>query len=261
MRRATLFDWAIAIDPLGSLGTDLMASIEADEGPHFVVAMNPVKVVYAERYTLLREALDRATILYPDGYGVCWALRMTSGVRAHRVPGVDLAQFLLAEAERRRRSVYLLGASPEINRAAVDAVRERHPRLRIAGAHHGYFDEREEEDILRSIRTSAVDVLLVALGSPRQETWICQHLEALNVGAALGVGGTFDILAGAARRAPRLVQNLGLEWAWRALRQPSKVRRVLSTRPHFIWKTLRETARLRARGQTSTKAGHTRKEI
>lgn len=248
MRRATLFGYAIATDPLETLGVGVMDSAEAGKEPHFLVAMNPVKVMYAERDPRLHEALTRATVLYPDGYGICWAFRIVTGLKVPRVPGVDLAQFLLSEAERRGKSVYLLGAAPDVNRAATETVRRRHPRLRIAGAQHGYFARADEERIVRSIRESRADVILVAMGSPRQEEWIDEHLGDLGVGVALGVGGTFDVLAGAARRAPRPVQNLGLEWAWRAVGQPAKVRRVLATRPHFVLKTLREAIRHRGRG-------------
>jgi N-acetylglucosaminyldiphosphoundecaprenol N-acetyl-beta-D-mannosaminyltransferase len=195
-------------------------------------------------------------VLYADGYGICWAYRIISGVRTPRVPGVDLADFLLAEAARRGRSAYLLGAAPEVNRAAVEAVRRRYPGLGVAGSHHGYFEADDESEVVRDIRASGADVLLVAMGSPRQEEWIDAHLTELGVGIAMGVGGTFDVLAGAVRRAPRAVQRLGLEWAWRAVRQPSKVRRVLSTRPQFIGKTLREAVRRRtASGSRRESAG------
>lgn len=251
MRRARLFGYPITVEPLETLGLELMNSLDTGAEPHFLVAMNPVKVMYAERLPRLREALGQATVLYPDGYGICWAFRIVSGLRIERVPGVNLAQFLLAECERRGRSVYLLGAAPDVNRAAVAAVQRDHPTLTIAGGHHGFFDEKEEGAIIRSIRESGADVLLVAMGSPRQEEWIGEHIQELGVGIAMGVGGTFDVLAGVVRRAPRLAQDLGLEWAWRALAQPSKVRRVLATRPHFIWKTLREAARRRAPGGTT----------
>lgn len=245
MRHANLFGYWIAADSLKALVAELVADLSSSaKPPHFLVAMNPVKVIYADRHPELREALGRATVLYPDGYGICWAIRMLEGLRITRVPGVDLAQALLSEAERNGRAVYLLGASPEIHLAAVEAVRQRHPRLRIAGSHHGYFrNGAEESGIVNAVRRSGAEVLLVALGSPQQEIWIDRNLSRLGVRLAMGVGGTFDVLAGAVQRAPAVVQKLGLEWAWRAVLQPAKIRRVMATRPHFIWKTIREIGR------------------
>jgi N-acetylglucosaminyldiphosphoundecaprenol N-acetyl-beta-D-mannosaminyltransferase len=140
-----------------------------------------------------------------------------------RVAGVDLMQELFVMAERRGYRVFILGAREQVLQAAVERLRQRYPRLALAGAHHGYFAEQESPDIAAEIRAAHPDILFVAMSSPRKEQWLGRFGESLAVPLVMGVGGAIDIVAGITRRAPRVWQQLGVEWLYRLLQEPQRM--------------------------------------
>lgn len=192
--------------------------------PGFTVAINPEKVVRALGDRELARTVEEATIRYPDGIGVVWAMRRR-GVRTARLAGADLWLHLMRGAEAAGVDVFLLGGDPKVIDSTRRQLELQLPRLRIAGTHHGYFPPDGEPAIRNSVAASGAGIVCVAMGSPRQESLI-SRLRELHPGAFyMGVGGTFDVYVGKVPRAPVWMQRAGLEWLFRLARQPSRIGR------------------------------------
>ncbi|MCU1335691.1 MAG: N-acetylmannosaminyltransferase [Bryobacterales bacterium] len=191
--------------------------------PTFCVAINPEKVCRAEHDPRLSQVLHAAHLRICDGVGISLASRLLYRKRLARCTGVDLFLKLLHLSEQRRWKVFLLGASPESNEAACRVLEQNFPDLRIAGSQHGYFEGAAE--VVQKINDSGADLLFVAMGSPRQEFWISEHMPRLNTCFCMGVGGSLDVVSGATQRAPYLWRRTGTEWLFRLLVQPSRIRR------------------------------------
>lgn len=188
-----------------------------------VVTLNPEIAVRAQADPGLKQAIHEASLVTPDGVGMLWAVRALYGLELkERVTGIELAEAFLARQGEAIR-VFFLGARPGVAERAAAYARARFG-VRIAGTHHGYF--KDEEEAVWAVRQAAPDLLLVALGE-RQEKFIARHKERLAARIAIGVGGTLDVWAGVARRAPALTRRLGLEWAWRVGLDPRRWRRGL----------------------------------
>ncbi len=165
--------------------------------------------------------LEKADLLLPDGAGVVLGARMQKK-RLRRLPGVEVAEELLQSGT----PAFLLGGASGVAEAAKERIVSRHPAAKIVGTHNGYFAESEAKLLLSAIRKSGARLLFVGLGSPRQEEWIERHKEALGGLVVMGVGGSLDIYAGKSRRAPRLMQRMGLEWLYRLVREPRRIWRM-----------------------------------
>jgi N-acetylglucosaminyldiphosphoundecaprenol N-acetyl-beta-D-mannosaminyltransferase len=201
--------------------------------PSLVVTANTEIVMTARRASDLAALLAGAALVVPDGVGVVWASRYLGRPLPARVPGIELAERLLREAVRRRWPVYLLGGRPGVAEEAGARLTAAYPGLAIAGCAHGYFGSAEEAAVVRAVRAAGPVLLLAGLGTPRQERWLARQLPALGVPVAMGIGGSLDVWAGRAQRAPRLMQTFGLEWLYRLSREPRRLRRQL-TIPHFM---------------------------
>lgn len=205
-----------------------------------ILAINPEKIIGAAEQPKLRDALDSAALLIPDGIGAVMAARLRGVKGIERVPGAELMPRLCALARDRGYGIYLYGGRPEVNQRAAERLPELYPGLKIAGRHHGFLDEREQEALIHDINRSGAQILFVALGSPRQEVWMNRHLKDLTtVRVCQGVGGTFDVIAGRVRRAPAAWRALNLEWFYRFLQEPQRARR-LPALVHFTWRVVRE---------------------
>jgi N-acetylglucosaminyldiphosphoundecaprenol N-acetyl-beta-D-mannosaminyltransferase len=191
--------------------------------PTFCVAINPEKVYRAAHDPRLSKILHAAHVRICDGVGISLASRLLYRKRLARCTGVDLFVELLRLSEQRRWRVFLLGASPESNDAACRVLGQRFPELTIAGSQHGYFESASEVE--KKINDSGADLLFVAMGSPRQEFWISEHMPRLNPCFFMGIGGSLDVISGAVHRAPYLWRRTGTEWLFRLLSQPSRIRR------------------------------------
>lgn len=203
-----------------------------------ILAVNPEKVMRARQDPELLGCLRSAALLIPDGMGVVVAARILG--LAHmpgRVPGADLMQAICAQAADRGYKVFLFGAKPEVNEKARDVLQRTYPGLAVVGGCDGYMKAEDMPALVKRINDSGADILFIALGSPRQEQWIARYLPSLRVKICQGVGGTFDVIAGAVRRAPRIFQAANLEWAYRLLSQPSRLLRQTAL-PRFAWKVM-----------------------
>lgn len=193
----------------------------------FLVTANPEIVMYAQEDNEYRQLLLEADYVAPDGIGIVRAARRLDTPIKERVPGFELMLGLLELANVHKKRVYFIGAQQEVVRKAVENVEQKWPNLVVAGYHHGYFDHSDPK-MIKKVNETKPDVILVAFGFPRQEKWIKQYLQTVDYGIAIGVGGSFDVLSGKAKRAPKLVQKFHAEWLYRLLRQPSRYRRMLA---------------------------------
>jgi N-acetylglucosaminyldiphosphoundecaprenol N-acetyl-beta-D-mannosaminyltransferase len=200
---------------------------------HFGV-VNAAKIVNMRRDPLLSTDLLASDIVLADGMPVVWASRLLGRPLPERVPGIDLMHGLLALAARKEYRVYCLGAADSVLHEAVGYIVAHHSGLRVAGIHHGYFSDAEEERVVRDIAAVEPDILFVAMTSPKKEGFMARWSRRLAVPVIHGVGGSFDVLAGRVRRAPQSWQNLGLEWAYRLRQEPRRLwKRYLVTNTLF----------------------------
>ena len=180
----------------------------------------------------LREMLNGADLMLPDGAGVVLASKLLRTPVKQKVAGVDFAAGLLGILERNGQSLYLLGGKPGIGELAAQKMLEAHPQLRIAGIADGYF--QDEAPVVAKINASGADALFVCLGAPKQERFMVQHRQELHVHLMAGLGGSLDAFAGTVQRAPAWMIRLNLEWLYRLIREPKRFRRMLRL-PKYLW--------------------------
>jgi N-acetylglucosaminyldiphosphoundecaprenol N-acetyl-beta-D-mannosaminyltransferase len=205
----------------------------AQDRPRFIASVNPEICVAAQADHKLRESLKSAALGIPDGIGIVLASRLRGGRIRQRVAGVDLLLALCGLAAQERKSVFFFGAAAGVAEAAAAAAVKRCPGLRVAGTQHGYILPEQESEAAARIAASNAALVFVGLGSPRQEYFVSDHGAATGAKVLMAVGGSFDVLAGRVRRAPHLYQRLGLEWLYRLVRQPRRLRRMLAL-PRFL---------------------------
>ena len=211
-----------------------------------IVTVNASHLVMMRHNADLRSACTRGDLVIPDGVPVVWGSRLSSSPLKERIAGIDLMTRLLLEAEKNQLRVYFLGATPHVLDRLCRRLRVRHPQLLIAGAQHGYFKPEDEPTVIRRIRDSESHILFVGLPSPQKEIWCEQQRTQLGVPILMGVGGSFDVLSGDIKRAPRSWQNLGLEWSWRLFMEPRKMwKRYLTTNTAFLYHLFLGTIRER----------------
>jgi N-acetylglucosaminyldiphosphoundecaprenol N-acetyl-beta-D-mannosaminyltransferase len=210
------------------------------------VAINAAKLVRFQRDDQLRRVIRGCELITADGQAIVWAGRALGQPLPERVTGIDLMDAVLERASERGYGVYVLGARSEVLGRALAALRKRFPDLRLVGARHGYFKGHEEAAIVEDIREAAPDVLFVALETPAKELFLARHRDRLQVPFVMGVGGAVDILGGVRRRAPRWLQGLGLEWAFRLAQDPRRLAgRYVVGNTRFTWLVVRELVRRR----------------
>ncbi len=208
---------------------------------HTVMTVNASHLCMMRRDKELARAFHGGDFTVADGMSVVWALRALGQPVPERVAGIDLMAQLLTAAGKQGMRVYFLGARQNVLAKLIERCRNQYPGLQIAGYHDGYFGPEDHAAIIEDIRASKPDMLFVGMPSPFKETWVEQHRERLDVPLILGVGGSFDVLAGFVKRAPVTFQSLGLEWLWRLLMEPRKLwKRYLATNSEFIWLAGRE---------------------
>ena len=203
--------------------------------PSMVATANAEMLLRATHDDELKSILNAANLVVPDGAGTVWAARHLGKNMPERVAGADLVQELMKLAPARSWKFFLFGSAPGIADKAKAKAESLYPGIEIAGTRNGYFTAADEPEIISQIKASRADVLLAALGVPKQEKWLAAHMNELNVPVSIGVGGTFDVMAGVVKRAPLWMQKARLEWLFRAMLQPSRAGRLLAL-PKFVLK-------------------------
>lgn len=203
-------------------------------GLHIVATANAEMVMLAREDEELKNILNRASLVVPDGAGVLWAAEQKGEHFPERVTGIDLTRRLFKMAATKNTPIYCLGAADGVAQQAVDNLQREVGPLNIVGIHSGFFNADEEKKIIKTIQDGGAKLIFVALGVPKQEKWIAQRLSQLDGVVAMGVGGSFDVLAGNIPRAPQWMQRHRLEWLYRLYLEPKRITRMVAL-PKFMF--------------------------
>ncbi len=223
----------------------------ADGQTHLIITADASALILARRDKEFRRIFRSASLVTPDGAGVVQALRFLGRPVSQRVCGADLAVDLAEMASEHGWSMFLMGAEPGVAEEAAKRLVERFSGLKIAGCQDGYFTD--DEPVVHRIEELRPDILLVAMGMPKQEKWFWKHRDRLGVRIAMGVGGTLDVLSGRVKRAPGFFQRHGLEWLYRVATRPPSKSAKLALLPVFGALAIREIGRKRRLGKVIKK--------
>lgn len=233
----------IPIDMVDMNGAkEIFEKIMMQDGVGVIVTPNSEIVVNAGKDHELKNIIENAELVIPDGIGLVYASKILGYELKDRVTGIDFLNEILEYLSKNDKTLFLLGSKntePKcVAQLAADKMCKKYPDLKIAGVNHGYFKEDEETEIVKAINESGADFLCVALGSPKQEKFINKYKDMLKVKGAIGVGGCLDVWAGNVERAPEFYQNHGLEWFYRLIKEPSRYKR-MGALPVFMMKVLK----------------------
>ncbi len=212
---------------------ELVESYLAGDKTRVIYTPNTEIVMSAKKDDKLKDLVNAADLVIADGIGLIYGSRMQKRPLKERVTGFDVSMEMLNIANREGYKLYLLGGAEGVAKKAKENIEKDYPNIEVVGYHNGFFqgihigveDSQEEEAIIEEINQLKPDFIFVGLGFPRQEIWINENRDRLPVKLAIGNGGVMDILAGNAERAPEIFQKLGLEWFYRLVQQPSRIKR------------------------------------
>jgi N-acetylglucosaminyldiphosphoundecaprenol N-acetyl-beta-D-mannosaminyltransferase len=240
LQTRTLFGIPVAAATLDD-AVDLVHRVIAARSSLHIGVVNAAKIVNMRRDEHLKESVLASDVVFADGVSVVWASRLLRRPLPERVAGIDLMHGILARGSRHGFRVYCLGATDDVLRRATARIAADYPGVQIVGCRNGYFSEAEEEGVAQGIAAARPDVLFVAMTSPKKENFLARWGARLQVHVCHGVGGSFDVLAGKVDRAPKLWQQLGLEWLYRVKQEPRRLwRRYLVTNTLFVLLVARE---------------------
>jgi len=211
----------------------LMNYIETFEKVN-IVSGNPEVLFNGLNDPMLKETFnDKSSIIIPDGVGTVIASKLLKEPVREKIAGIDVVREVLIKANLEEKSIYLLGAKEEILKKCVENIKLEFPKLKVSGFHNGFFDLNNCDDIIEDIKICEPWAIFVAMGSPRQEIFIKKIMDKLNTHIFMGVGGVFDVFAGELKRAPRWMLSLGLEWLYRVVQEPFRLKRLIVI-PKFL---------------------------
>lgn len=227
-----IFDMSYALEYIDHL-------IQNGKKGNYILAVNPEKIITLHKIPSLKNLFENSSLLVPDGIGIVLAIRWLYGLKISRVPGIDLMQNICKDAARKGYKIFIFGAKEEVNKIVVKRLNFKYPGIQIVGRCNGFIGEDRMNDLINKINKSKADILFVALGSPKQERWIQKYLPKLNIEICQGVGGALNTIAGKPKRAPDFIQRIGLEWLYRMVVEPKRIRRQIVL-PVFVLKVLKE---------------------
>jgi N-acetylglucosaminyldiphosphoundecaprenol N-acetyl-beta-D-mannosaminyltransferase len=205
----------------------------------FIVTANPEAFIYGKQDKELESLLlDEATTVVADGIGIVKGAKKIGVEVKERIPGIDIAENLLKFGNELSKSVFFLGAKQEVIDALCSVVTEKYPNLKIAGAVNGYVPDKDA--VFEEIKKAKPDIIMVALGIPAQEKLIYKHFKDFEKGIFIGVGGSFDVLSGTKQRAPKFFIDNNLEWLYRIIKEPSRIKRFYNNNIKFILRLKRK---------------------
>ncbi|MBI5573535.1 MAG: WecB/TagA/CpsF family glycosyltransferase [Elusimicrobia bacterium] len=220
----------------------LVGSYLTDNNPHQIITANPLMIFEAHKNEKLKNIFDTAALVIPESAGVRWAAKFLRVPLSEKIPGIDFMISILNYAQQKKHSVFFLGAKEEIIKKATDEIKKKLPELKIAGFHNGYFLGNEHA-VISLIKSSGAEILFAGLNTPFQEIWLNKNLEKLGVKIAMGVGGSFDVISGNLRRAPKWMIGRNIEWVFRVAQQPWRILRIIKLFS-FALKIFKEKIRL-----------------
>lgn len=205
------------------------------------VVINAGKVVLMEKNNRLLNIVKNCPIINADGQSIVWASKLLGKPIPERVTGIDLMMELLKLSAEKGYGVYFFGAREEVVNKLVINLKEQYPNLNIAGYRNGYFNKEDEPQIIEDMKKSKADILFVGFSSPQKEYWLDENIDKLGIPFCMGVGGSFDVIVGKTKRAPRWMQKSGLEWFYRFIQEPKRMwKRYLVGNFKFLCITLKE---------------------
>ena len=216
------------------------------ERPHQNVVVNANKIVLARKDSQLRNIINACDLIGVDGVPVIWASKVLGRPLKERINGTDLMERLITRAYEKGYKLYFLGAKEEIVKRVVEKYKGYYPRLQMVGFRNGYWNTEEEERIVDDIRDAKPDILFIGFSSPKKEVFLRKYSERMGVPFAMGVGGSFDAVAGLTKRAPVWMQKNGLEWLFRFFQEPKRLwKRYLIGNSIFLWLFLKEFVKIK----------------
>jgi len=228
----------VQVSTLDMRGTvDFIEKLIAEGRGHVVTTVDSFGLVQAQEDSELRDIYQNCSLATADSSGVVWALGRKN-TPVERVSGVDLVDELCKLSSRAGHRIFLLGSEPGVAELAAEKLNLKHPGCNIVGTRHGYFPVEDADIVAQEVAEFKPDILFVALGIPRQEKFIARTMEITGAKVAMGIGGSLDVFSGRAKRAPKFVQGMKMEWLWRLIQNPSKFSKV-SRLPRFVWLVLR----------------------
>lgn len=224
MEKEKVLDIDICILDKNIFETNVINNIKKKQKT-FIVAINPEKIMLVYKNTKLKNILNSATIQLPDGIGVILASKLKKGKIKHRLTGCDCMELLCEIANNHKYKVFLYGAKKEIVSELSKKLKEKYENINVCGFIDGY--QQNVNNVIKKINDCKPDILFIALGSPNQELFIKENMEKINSTIFMGVGGSFDVLSGKTKRAPKIFQKIGLEWFYRLIKEPKRIFRQL----------------------------------
>jgi N-acetylglucosaminyldiphosphoundecaprenol N-acetyl-beta-D-mannosaminyltransferase len=209
-----------------------------EDRPHLVVTADSAGMVQTSESPELAAAYRTADLVTPDSVGILWAAKRKGKVMAGRVSGVDLVDNLCRLSADKGYRIFFLGSAPGVAELAAEKLRLKYPGCNIVGVRHGFFPAESDQVVAQEVAELKPDILFVAMGIPRQETFIRATQDVIRARIAIGVGGSFDVFSGKAKRAPKIIQRMNMEWLWRLILNPSKLKKAKYL-PIFAWRVLR----------------------
>lgn len=202
-----------------------------------IVTINPEIIAAADKNKELSKIINSSELVLPESSGIKKALKF-KGIKQEQIPGIDFAKKLINKCAELNYPIALIGAKEHVIVKAAENLKKEFQNLNIAYIHNGYFEK--DEEIIQNLLKCEPKLILCALGAPKQEIFIKKCRQSLKNGVYIGVGGSFDVWAGEVRRAPEIFQKLGLEWLYRTLKQPSRIKRIYKTLPMFLFRAIIE---------------------
>lgn len=210
---------------------------------HYIVTVNPEMILAAQNNPDHKTSLNNADLAIADGFGILLAAKLLRKKIHQRITGVDLVEHLARLSPQKNWRWFLLGANPGVAKRAANKLIQKYPGINIVKAEDGGMisldNLHQQQKLIERINLAKPDILLVAFGVPKQELFMNYYCNSLDVKVAIGVGGTLDFISGKSKRAPKILRKLGLEWLWRLIMQPSRIKRIYNATIKFTLLILR----------------------
>lgn len=216
-----------------------MMNFTKSNSSNIIISLNTLSFLKAVKDDEFKGIIRNSALIIPDGMGIILASKILNAPIRNRITGIQLLEQACSLSQKYKYKIYLLGSKQKIIEKAYTNIRLKYPIAKIAGYRNGYFSEKEGKEIAREISSLKPHFLFVGLGQPKQEKWIFDNIDVLNIPFCAGIGGSFDVISGKLKRAPEWIQKSGLEWLYRTIQQPKKIKDTIKL-PLFLFYVLKE---------------------